>query len=33
LQIKTVHRGVTLNAAFYSRLRELNPDASYSVNG
>jgi hypothetical protein len=27
------HTGVVLNAGFYSRNREINPNSSFSVNG
>ena len=33
VQVKCRHTGLTLNAGFYSRLREINPDSSFSVNG
>ena len=33
VQVKCRHTGLTLNSGFYSRLREINPDSSFSVNG
>jgi sarcosine oxidase subunit beta len=33
LNVKAVYTGVDLDAGFYSRLREINPDSSFSVNG
>jgi sarcosine oxidase subunit beta len=33
LKVKAVYTGVELDAGFYSRLREINPDSSFSVNG
>ncbi len=33
LKVKTVHTGAELDAGFYSRLREINPNSSFSVNG
>lgn len=33
LQFKLPNSGITINAGFYSRNRELNPESSYSVNG
>ena len=33
LKVKTVHTGAELDAGFYSRLREVNPNSSFSVNG
>lgn len=33
VRLETRYKNVGLNLGFYSRLRELNPDSSYSVNG
>lgn len=33
VQVKCRYTGLVLNAGFYSRLREINPDSSFSVNG
>ena len=33
VQVKAAYTGVELDAGFYSRLREINPDSSFSVNG
>ncbi len=33
VQVKCQYTGLTLNAGFYSRLREINPESSFSVNG
>jgi len=33
VQVKCVYTGLTLNAGFYSRLRKINPNSSFSVNG
>ena len=33
VKVKAVHTGLELDAGFYSRLREVNPDSSFSVNG
>lgn len=33
VKVKTVYTGLELDAGFYSRLREINPDSSFSVNG
>jgi sarcosine oxidase subunit beta len=33
LQFKLPKTGITIDASFFSRNRELNPDSSYSVNG
>ncbi len=33
VRVKARHTGVELDAGFYSRLREINPDSSFSVNG
>ena len=33
VQVELEHTGLTLNSGFYSRLREINPDSSFSVNG
>ena len=33
IQVAARYTGVTLNAGFYSRNRELNPESSFSVNG
>ena len=33
VQVKMPYTGVVLNAGFYSRLREINEDSSFSVNG
>jgi sarcosine oxidase subunit beta len=33
VKVSARHTGVELDAAFYSRLREINPNSSYSVNG
>jgi sarcosine oxidase subunit beta len=31
--VRAIHTGLTLDAGFYSRLRSVNPDSSFSVNG
>ena len=31
--VKARYTGAMLDAGFYSRLREINPDSSFSVNG
>ena len=33
VRVKTRYRAIELNAGFYSRLRKINPNSSYSVNG
>ena len=33
VQVKMPYTGVVLNAGFYSRNREINPNSSFSVNG
>jgi sarcosine oxidase, subunit beta len=33
VKVKAVYTGLELDAGFYSRLREVNPDSSFSVNG
>jgi sarcosine oxidase, subunit beta len=33
LKVKAPHTGLELDAGFYSRLREINPNSSFSVNG
>ncbi len=33
VKVKAVYTGLELDAGFYSRLREINPDSSFSVNG
>jgi sarcosine oxidase subunit beta len=33
VKVKCVYTGLELDAGFYSRLREINPDSSFSVNG
>ena len=33
VKVKCVYTGLTLDAGFYSRLREINPNSSFSVNG
>jgi sarcosine oxidase subunit beta len=33
LQFKTHYMALTINTAAFSRLREINPDSSFSVNG
>jgi sarcosine oxidase subunit beta len=33
IKVKARYTGVDLDMAFYSRLREINPDSSFSVNG
>jgi len=33
IQVTTLYKGFELNAGFYSRLREINPASSFSVNG
>ncbi|HJL70073.1 MAG TPA: FAD-dependent oxidoreductase, partial [Anaerolineales bacterium] len=33
VQVKCVYTGLTLNAGFYSRLRKITPNSSFSVNG
>jgi sarcosine oxidase subunit beta len=33
INVKAAYTGVGLDAGFYSRLREINPDSSFSVNG
>ena len=33
LTVKMPHTGLELNAGFYSRNREINPESSFSVNG
>jgi sarcosine oxidase subunit beta len=33
VHITTRYKGYGLNVGFYSRLREINPDSSFSVNG
>jgi sarcosine oxidase subunit beta len=33
VKVKARHTGLELDAGFYSRLREINPDSSFSVNG
>ena len=33
LKVKAAYTGVDLDMAFYSRLREINPNSSFSVNG
>ena len=33
VKVKARYTGLELDAGFYSRLREINPDSSFSVNG
>ena len=33
LRVSAVHTNCELDLGFYSRLRQINPDSSYSVNG
>jgi sarcosine oxidase subunit beta len=33
VQVKVPYSGVVLDAGFYSRNREINPNSSFSVNG
>ena len=33
VKVKARYTGVELDMAFYSRLREINPNSSFSVNG
>ena len=33
VQVKTVYTGLTLDMSFYSRLRKINENSSFSVNG
>jgi sarcosine oxidase subunit beta len=33
VRVKARYTGLELDAGFYSRLREINPDSSFSVNG
>jgi len=33
VHVTTRYKGFDLNVGFYSRLREINPDSSFSVNG
>jgi sarcosine oxidase subunit beta len=33
VKVRTVYTDVELDAGFYSRNREINPDSSFSVNG
>jgi sarcosine oxidase, subunit beta len=33
VKVKALHTGVEMDAGFYSRLREVNPNSSFSVNG
>jgi sarcosine oxidase subunit beta len=33
VKLKARYTGVELDSGFYSRLREINPDSSFSVNG
>jgi sarcosine oxidase subunit beta len=33
VKVKARYTGLELDAGFYSRLREINPGSSYSVNG
>jgi sarcosine oxidase subunit beta len=33
VKVECVYTGLELDAGFYSRLREINPNSSFSVNG
>ncbi len=33
VQVKTRYTGLVIDMGFFSRLREINPDSSFSVNG
>ena len=33
VRVKARYTGIELDSGFYSRLREINPDSSFSVNG